>query len=159
MGMAAVGQHSCHTDNDRGHEDDESDDENHETLPSCVTGSVPSQGETQTRWGLVGGSELVPPTPPAVGVPPTGVGSAATRASPVRVSGFEAISLGVGDPNARKGERMLILLGLLLVLLFFGLGFTLHILWIVAVILLLAWLVGLAIGRGEGAGRNRFYRW
>jgi hypothetical protein len=54
---------------------------------------------------------------------------------------------------------MLILLGLLLVLLFFGLGFTLHALWIVAVILFLAWLIGLVIGRGESAGRNRFYRW
>jgi hypothetical protein len=54
---------------------------------------------------------------------------------------------------------MLILLGLILVLLFFGLGFTLHALWIVAIVLLIAWLIGLAIGRGEGAGRNRFYRW
>ena len=54
---------------------------------------------------------------------------------------------------------MLIVLALLLVLLFFGLGFTLHALWIVAAILFLAWLIGLVIGRGEGAGRNRFYRW
>jgi hypothetical protein len=54
---------------------------------------------------------------------------------------------------------MVILLGLLLVLLFFGLGFTLHALWIVAIILLLAWVVGLVIGRGEGAGSRRFYRW
>ena len=48
---------------------------------------------------------------------------------------------------------------LLLVLLFFGLGFTAHLLWIVAVVLLVLWLVGLAIGRGESAGRHRFYRW
>lgn len=54
---------------------------------------------------------------------------------------------------------MLILLALLLVLLFFGIGFAVHALWIVAVILLVAWLVGLASGRGEGAGRHRFYRW
>jgi hypothetical protein len=54
---------------------------------------------------------------------------------------------------------MLILLGLVLVLLFFGLGFTLHALWIVAVVLFVAWLIGLAIGRGESAGRNHFYRW
>ena len=54
---------------------------------------------------------------------------------------------------------MLILLGLILVLLFFGLGFTLHALWIVAIVLFVAWLVGLLIGRGEGAGRNHFYRW
>jgi hypothetical protein len=54
---------------------------------------------------------------------------------------------------------VIILLALLLVLLFFGLGFAVHALWIVAVILFIAWLVGLALGRGESAGRNRFYRW
>lgn len=54
---------------------------------------------------------------------------------------------------------MVILLGLLLVLLFFGLGFTLHALWIIAVVLLLAWVIGLVIGRGASAGSNRFYRW
>jgi hypothetical protein len=54
---------------------------------------------------------------------------------------------------------MLVLLALLLVILFFGLGFALHALWIVAVVLLILWIIGFAIGRGEGAGRNRFYRW
>lgn len=54
---------------------------------------------------------------------------------------------------------MVILLALLLVALFFGLGFAAHVLWIVAAVLLVAWLVGLAIGRGETAGSHRFYRW
>ena len=36
---------------------------------------------------------------------------------------------------------MLILLALLLVLLFFGLGFTLHALWVVAAVLFVAWLI------------------
>jgi hypothetical protein len=54
---------------------------------------------------------------------------------------------------------MLILLALLLVLLFFGLGFAIHALWILAVILFVAWLIGLALGRGESAGRHHFYRW
>ena len=54
---------------------------------------------------------------------------------------------------------MIILLAFLLVLLFAGLGFALHFLWIVAVFLLVLWLVGFAIGRGEGAGNHRFYRW
>ena len=64
----------------------------------------------------------------------------------------------------RKGHTMLILLGLLLVLLFFGLGFTLHALWIVAVILFIAWLIGLVIGNGflswfaENQARTLFYR-
>lgn len=54
---------------------------------------------------------------------------------------------------------MLILLALLLVLLFFGLGFAIHLLWIIAVIFFVFWLIGLAIGRGESSGRHRFYRW
>ncbi len=54
---------------------------------------------------------------------------------------------------------MLILLALLVVLLFFGLGFALHLLWIVAAVLLVLWLVGFALGRGESAGHHRFYRW
>lgn len=64
-------------------------------------------------------------------------------------------------PHVRDGHStsMLLILALLLVLLFFGLGFTAHLLWIVAVILLVLWLVGFAIGRGEGAGRHHFYRW
>jgi hypothetical protein len=54
---------------------------------------------------------------------------------------------------------MLLLLAFLIVLLFAGLGFALHLLWIVAVVLLVFWLVGMALGRGEAAGRHRFYRW
>jgi hypothetical protein len=54
---------------------------------------------------------------------------------------------------------MLLLLGLLIVLLFFGVGFAIHALWIVAVIALLLWVIGAALGHGEGAGRHRFYRW
>ncbi|MGH9089549.1 MAG: hydrophobic protein [Acidimicrobiales bacterium] len=54
---------------------------------------------------------------------------------------------------------MLLLLAFVFVLLFAGLGFALHLLWIVAVILLVFWVVGFAIGRGERSGRHRFYRW
>ncbi len=54
---------------------------------------------------------------------------------------------------------MLILLAFLVVLLFAGLGFALHVLWVVAVLLLAVWLIGLALGRGESAGRHGFYRW
>jgi len=54
---------------------------------------------------------------------------------------------------------MIILLALLLVLLFAGLGFAVHLLWILAVVFAVLWLAGLAIGRGESAGRHRFYRW
>jgi hypothetical protein len=54
---------------------------------------------------------------------------------------------------------MVILLALLIVLLFAGLGFALHVLWVVAAVLLVLWLVGFAVGRGESAGSRRFYRW
>jgi hypothetical protein len=54
---------------------------------------------------------------------------------------------------------MVLLLALLLVLLFGAVGFAVHILWIVAVVLFVVWLVGLVLGRGESAGRHHFYRW
>jgi hypothetical protein len=55
--------------------------------------------------------------------------------------------------------EMVLLAAFLVVLVFAGLGFALHVLWIVAVVLLLLWLVGFAVGRGESAGSRRFYRW
>ena len=56
-------------------------------------------------------------------------------------------------------KNMLILLLLLLVLLFAGIGFAAHVLWVLAVIFFVFWLAGVALGRGESAGRHRFYRW
>ena len=47
---------------------------------------------------------------------------------------------------------MIILLVLLLVLLFFGLGFTAHLLWIVAAIVFLVWIIGLVLGAGAPGG-------
>ena len=58
-----------------------------------------------------------------------------------------------------KTPYMLLILALLLVLILFGAGFAVHLLWIAAVIFAVIWLVGFALGRGEGAGRHRFYRW
>jgi hypothetical protein len=54
---------------------------------------------------------------------------------------------------------MILLLALLIVLIFAGAGFALHLLWIAALVFLVLWLVGAALGRGESAGRHRFYRW
>ncbi len=54
---------------------------------------------------------------------------------------------------------MVLILALLIVLIVFGLGFTVHFLWIIAAVLLVLWLAGMAIGRGESAGSHRFYRW
>jgi hypothetical protein len=57
-----------------------------------------------------------------------------------------------------KGIKMgIVIIAALLVLLFFGLGFALHLLWIVAVILLVLWLAGFAVGRGESSGRRGWY--
>ena len=53
----------------------------------------------------------------------------------------------------------LILLVLILALLFGALGFAVHVLWIVAVVILVFWLVGFALGRGESAGARGWYRW
>jgi hypothetical protein len=53
---------------------------------------------------------------------------------------------------------MLVLLALLVVLLFVGIGFASHLLWIAALILLVIWSIGLARGRG-GNGRHHFYHW
>jgi hypothetical protein len=45
---------------------------------------------------------------------------------------------------------------LLFVLLFGGLGFAIHALWIAAIVAFLAWLAGFAFRGGESA---RWYRW
>ena len=50
----------------------------------------------------------------------------------------------------------LILLVLVLALIFGGLGFVLHALWWVAVIIAIGWLLGFAVRVGEG---RRWYRW
>ena len=54
---------------------------------------------------------------------------------------------------------MALLLALLIVLVFAGAGFALHLLWIVAVVMLVFWVAGAALGRGGSAGRHKFYRW
>lgn len=51
----------------------------------------------------------------------------------------------------------IILLVLLVALLLGGLGFAIHALWIVAVVLFIAWALGFVL-RGAGSG-TRWYRW
>ncbi|HLH59051.1 MAG TPA: hydrophobic protein [Streptosporangiaceae bacterium] len=50
----------------------------------------------------------------------------------------------------------LILLVLILAIILGGLGFALHILWWIAAIVLLIWLIGFVVRVGEG---GRWYRW
>jgi cytochrome b561 len=53
----------------------------------------------------------------------------------------------------------LILLVLLLALLLGGLGFAVHILWWIALIVLVVWVLGFLLRVGEGGSRSRWYRW
>lgn len=50
----------------------------------------------------------------------------------------------------------ILLLVLLLALIFGGIGFAVHALWIVALIILAIWLIGFVARSGSGA---RWYRW
>lgn len=53
-----------------------------------------------------------------------------------------------------------VLIALLIVLLLFGAGFALHLLWWIAIIALAVWLVGWLVGAAEsgvGPGRRRWY--
>ena len=54
-----------------------------------------------------------------------------------------------------------VLLVLLLALILGGLGFAVHVLWWIALVVFVAWLIGFGISRGEmSGGRRRWYgRW
>jgi hypothetical protein len=54
-----------------------------------------------------------------------------------------------------------VVLVLLIALVLGGLGFAAHLLWIVAAVVFIAWLIGFALARGEtaGGGNARWYRW
>ncbi len=58
---------------------------------------------------------------------------------------------------------MIALIALLLILAIFGgLGFAIHILWFVLIALVILWLIGWFVGAGGHAlerGRRRWYRW
>src|ERR1700733_4747802 len=53
----------------------------------------------------------------------------------------------------------IILLVLLLALILGGLGFAIHILWWIALVVLVIWLIGFVVRAGEGGSRSRWYRW
>jgi len=54
----------------------------------------------------------------------------------------------------------IVLLALLIILILFGLGFALHVLWWIAIIALALWLLGFLFRAGATAGpRRRWYRW
>jgi hypothetical protein len=53
----------------------------------------------------------------------------------------------------------LILLVLLLAVIFGAVGFAVHLLWIIALVILVLWLLGFLVRVGEGSSRSRWYRW
>jgi membrane protein YdbS with pleckstrin-like domain len=59
----------------------------------------------------------------------------------------------------RNTHLGIILLVLLLALILGGLGFVLHILWWIALVVLVVWLLGFLVRMGEGTSRGRWYRW
>jgi hypothetical protein len=54
-----------------------------------------------------------------------------------------------------------LLVALIVVLILFGLGFTLHVLWWIAIVALILWLLGFLFRAGERSGsrRRRWFRW
>ena len=53
----------------------------------------------------------------------------------------------------------IILLVLLLAIILGGLSSALHVLWWIALAVLVLWLIGFLVRVGEGASRSRWYRW
>ncbi|OHV31759.1 MULTISPECIES: hypothetical protein [Pseudofrankia] len=53
----------------------------------------------------------------------------------------------------------LIVAVLILALLFGGLGFAVHALWIVALVVFAAWVLGFFMRSASGSGSSRWYRW
>jgi Flp pilus assembly protein TadB len=68
---------------------------------------------------------------------------------------------GQKTPANRKELAVLLIIAvLLLALILFGVGFAVHVLWWIALIVLAIWLLGFLFRAAEGAGpRRRWYRW
>jgi hypothetical protein len=61
--------------------------------------------------------------------------------------------------KARERQRpMGIILLAILVIVLFGAGFAVHLLWIAAVVLAIVWVASFALSRGEGASRKSLRR-
>ena len=59
-----------------------------------------------------------------------------------------------------KEHSVAVLLAVLLIVILVGaVGFAIHVLWFIAVVLLVLWLLGFLFRAGAGSGRRRWYRW
>jgi hypothetical protein len=54
---------------------------------------------------------------------------------------------------------LLILAVLLLAILFGAAGFALHVLWLIALVVFVVWLLGFVFRAAEAPSRRRWYRW
>jgi succinate dehydrogenase hydrophobic anchor subunit len=59
----------------------------------------------------------------------------------------------------RTTPLAIILLVLLLAVILGGLGFAVHVLWWIALAVLVIWGIGFLVRVGEGTSRRRWYRW
>jgi len=73
--------------------------------------------------------------------------------------GYGALGMRMSD-QPRGVAVAIILIALLVVLIIGGLGFVIHVLWWVALIALILWLLGFLLRAGESASsRRHWYRW
>ena len=74
---------------------------------------------------------------------------------------YGVIGFRPGGGHIREKDKLMgiILLVLLLALILGGLGFAVHVLWWIALIVLVIWLIGFVVRVGEGGSRGRWYRW
>ena len=77
------------------------------------------------------------------------------------MTGLSGVAVIVVTRNVKEKVLVmaLILLALLVVLVLFGLGFTLHVLWWIALIALIVWLLGFVLRAGSTIARPRRRRW
>ena len=73
-------------------------------------------------------------------------------------SGPERTGMDRASITGRKNMGI-ILLVLLLAVILGGLGFAVHVLWWIALAVLVLWAIGFVVRVGEGTSRNRWYRW
>jgi hypothetical protein len=81
------------------------------------------------------------------------------RRSPAAAFVFRGAGRGKGAQR-KEIPVLLIVAILLLALILAGVGFAVHVLWWIALIVLAVWLLGFVFRAAEGGGRRRrWYRW
>lgn len=75
-------------------------------------------------------------------------------------NGYLDVVTGLGGLSRKEDEMVALLVLLLILAVFGGLGFAAHFLWFVLIAAVILWIVGFLIGGVEAGGRRRWYgRW